>query len=150
MRKYLGFVISDKEYAIDLEKVKQVSLIVEIMPVPERSFHILGLINVQGEITPVINLRSQLGLPEKAPELTDQLIIIQHDQRLAAIVVDKVTGIIPVHKENSVLAKKLMPKAELLDVVIKEGSEFILGLTPQKWLEHPEYKKMIREEHEAE
>ena len=53
---------------------------------------VLGCINVQGTITPVISLRRRFSLPDRPLCLTDQLILSQTSTRPVALLVDEVTG----------------------------------------------------------
>jgi len=71
------FTLDEQRYGIPLGAVERVVRIVEITPLPGSHGFIHGVINVQGEILPVLNLRRRFGLPERPVELSDQLIIIR-------------------------------------------------------------------------
>ena len=49
---------------------------------------VLGVVNVQGKIIPVFNLRKRFGLRERETNLGDQLVIAHAAGRSVALVVD--------------------------------------------------------------
>ncbi len=50
----------------------------------------LGIINVQGQVVPVISLRKCFGLPDREPDVNDQMVIAQASAGAVALVVDAV------------------------------------------------------------
>lgn len=71
------FTLDEQRYGIPLTVVERVVRMVEITHLPAAPEYIRGVINVQGEIMPVLDLRSRFGLPPRPVELSDQLIIIR-------------------------------------------------------------------------
>ncbi len=150
-KDYLVFGLDQKEYAVQLQYVQKVSQIVEIAPIPRGPKSIIGLINVHGQITPVVNLRYLLGLAEKPFRLNDQLIIIQSSQTPLAIIVDHVSDIIPAHQENSLELEAIIPKTDLFETVIKENEHFILCLNPDALLSPNDldyFNQNVKDEHD--
>ncbi len=88
-RDVIIYSIENQRFAIDVHKVERVIWVVEITPAPHSADHILGLINMQGDVIPVINPRRLLDLPDKEVELTDQLIIC----RFGALWIDAISEI---------------------------------------------------------
>ncbi len=151
LNNYLIFKLGRKEYALNLKFVNQVAQIVEIVEIPNGPKYLLGLINVHGKITPVLNLRYLLNLKERAPKISDQLIILQTEQTALSILVDQVSDIIPAHQENSTSAQKILPDAQFFDVVIQDQEKFILGINPEALLSSAELTKInkkIRKEYD--
>jgi purine-binding chemotaxis protein CheW len=87
------FTVGRLRCGISLAAVERVVRMVEITPLPEAPPFIRGVINVQGEVTPVIDLRRRFGLPERAVELRDQLIITSSAQRNYALMADAVSDV---------------------------------------------------------
>jgi len=71
------FTLNEQRYGIPLGVVERVVRMVEITRLPSGPEFIQGVINVQGEIMPVLNLRRRFNLVERPVELSDQLIIIR-------------------------------------------------------------------------
>ena len=72
--RYLTFALGIEEYGIEILKVREIIQYVEVTPVPRAPAHVDGVINLRGQIIPVINLRRKFGMPKV--EKTDQTCII--------------------------------------------------------------------------
>ena len=91
--QYLIFTLDEQRYAVPLVNVDRVTPAVYITPLPKVPAIVLGIINIQGQVVPVINLRRRFSLPERELELSDQFIIAQTGKRLVALSVDTIVGI---------------------------------------------------------
>jgi purine-binding chemotaxis protein CheW len=90
----LVFRLDGNRYGLSIGHVERIVHAVAVTPVPESPQSWLGIINVQGRVVPVVNLRQMLGLPEKEIDPGDNIIIAGSENRSAAIVVDGVEGIV--------------------------------------------------------
>lgn len=99
--------LDDKRYALPLPAVERVVRAVEITPLSERQGGILGVINVQGKIVPVVNVRRWLNLPEREMDLHSRMVIVREQARSLAIVVDSVSGIVTMAKESVILRDQI-------------------------------------------
>jgi purine-binding chemotaxis protein CheW len=72
--RYLTFALGIEEYGIEILKVREIIQYVEVTPVPLAPAHVDGVINLRGQIIPVVNLRQKFGMPKV--EKTDQTCII--------------------------------------------------------------------------
>ncbi len=89
---------------------------VEVTPLPKAPLIVLGVINVQGQIIPVFNLRKRFSLKQREIEPSNQFIIATTRTRVVALVVDTVVGVIE-RLEKEILA----PASILSDVEYVEG-----------------------------
>jgi purine-binding chemotaxis protein CheW len=67
---------------------------VAFTPVPYAPHSVLGIINMAGQMLPVIDLRLLFGQTGKDPELQDVLLIIQMQGQTVAIIVDEVLNVL--------------------------------------------------------
>lgn len=72
--KYLTFALADEEYGLEILKAREIIGYMDITAVPQTPHFVKGVINLRGQIIPVIDLRAQFGM-EKA-EVTDETCII--------------------------------------------------------------------------
>ena len=99
--KLVVFTLDEQQYALRLSAVHRVVRMVEITPLPKAPEIIHGVIDMQGHIIPVVNIRKRFRLPEREVRMNDQLIIAYTSRRTVAIAADAVgsvvehTGIIP-------------------------------------------------------
>jgi purine-binding chemotaxis protein CheW len=89
----LIFTVGGLLCALQLDVIKRVTRVVSITPVPGASAGVLGVINFAGRWIPVVNVRKRLGLPERAIQLSDVLIVTYFSSRLVALLVDEAVQI---------------------------------------------------------
>ncbi|NMB98231.1 MAG: chemotaxis protein CheW [Clostridiaceae bacterium] len=95
--KILSFVIGDQEYGID---ISYITTIIEnkflITRVPGAPEYIKGVINLRGDIVPIMELRRKLKLPcvEDTPDT--KVIVIDFQEILLGIKVDQVNEVIEI------------------------------------------------------
>ena len=87
------FQLDDRRYALRLSAVERVLPAVEIVPLPQVPAIVRGVINVEGRIIPVVDIRARFSLPPRALALSDHLLIAQTQRRPVALVVDAVIGV---------------------------------------------------------
>ncbi len=98
--KFLTFFLGEEEYAIEILKVQEIIGLMKITPVPKMPDYIRGVLNLRGKIVPVMNLRTRFGLEEI--EDTDEtcIIVIQHQEYLMGVLVDKVSEVVDINTSN--------------------------------------------------
>ncbi len=83
------FTLDEQRYALRLSSVERALSAVDITPLPKAPQIVLGIINIQGEIVPVVNMRARFGLPERGMGLSDQIILARTTRRKVALVADE-------------------------------------------------------------
>lgn len=92
---------------------------VAITPLPKAPDIVLGIVNLQGQVIPVVNMRRRFSLPEKAIALTDQLIIAHTSQRPVALVADAVHDVIADSSQTLIETENILSGIEYVAGVIK-------------------------------
>jgi len=124
------FTLDGLRYALRLAAVERIVRAVEITPLPKAPEIVLGVINVRGEIIPVVNVRRRFRLPERELDLTDQLMIARTAKRKVALVVDAVTELIPCAEGQISEAETVLPSIEYVEGVarMRDGLIFVHDL----------------------
>ena len=91
--QFVVFSLLNQRYGVPLTTTERVVRMVEIAPLPGAPEFVRGVINVQGAIVPVINLRRRFGLPDRAPGPGDQLLITCQGRRKFALHADRVSDV---------------------------------------------------------
>ncbi|HJV64198.1 MAG TPA: chemotaxis protein CheW [Geomonas sp.] len=86
--------LDQQRYALQLAAVSRVVRMVEITPLPRARKALLGLVNVQGEILPVVDLRSCLNHQRRPVTPEDVLVIVQAEGGKVALPADAVGGVL--------------------------------------------------------
>jgi purine-binding chemotaxis protein CheW len=98
--KYLTFALSDEEYGLEILKVREIIGFMGITAVPQTPDYVKGVINLRGQVIPVIDLRAKFGM--ESTEVTDETCIIvveitQDNQAFnTGIVVDHVQEVLDI------------------------------------------------------
>jgi len=127
-RLYLTFVFSldNQRYALPLLAVDRVVRMVAITPLPKAPDIVLGVVNFQGQVIPVINMRRRFSLPEKDIALTDQLVVAHTSRRPVALVADAVHDVIAGSAQSLIETENILPGIEYVEGVVKLGDGLIL------------------------
>ncbi|MEK6657469.1 MAG: chemotaxis protein CheW [Nitrospirota bacterium] len=98
----LAFKLSNEEYVLDINRIKEIIRPVEITRVPRVPSYIKGIISLRGVIVPVYNLKNRLGLSEANEFSNDsqkRILIVNFDEELIGIIVDAVTGVVKLNED---------------------------------------------------
>jgi purine-binding chemotaxis protein CheW len=124
--KLVVFTLDDQQYALHLSAVERIVLAVEVTPLPKGPEIVIGVINVQGRIIPVFNIRKRFRLPEHEIELSDQFIIAHTSKRTVALVADRVKDIFDRSDQEIISAEEIVPGIEYVKGVVKLEDGLVL------------------------
>jgi purine-binding chemotaxis protein CheW len=124
--RLLVFSLDDQRYALRLYAVERVVRAVAVTPLPDAPENVLGIINVQGRIVPVINMRTCFHLREKKMCTSDQLIIVSTARRTFALAADAVLGVVDCPSGGVVPAEDILPGMERVEGVMILADGMIL------------------------
>jgi len=87
------FRVGDEEYAIDLRRMREILQPLPITPVPRGPAFMEGVVNLRGEVIPVVDVRKRLGLAGPAGP-RPKVLVVNVAGRVLGLVVDGVSGVI--------------------------------------------------------
>jgi len=105
------FSLGAQRYALRLSAVQRIVYAVDVTPLPSAPGIVLGVINVEGRIVPVINIRKRFALPDKEIDLNDHLIIATTAKRSVALLTDSVSGVVDVSPDAVVIVRAYCPRS---------------------------------------
>ncbi len=94
--QYLVFTLADCELAVKAELVQSVERVIELTPVPNVASWVLGVINLRGSITSVVDLRMFLALEQLPYTPRTRLLSLQYNEMVICFVVDGVNEMLPI------------------------------------------------------
>jgi purine-binding chemotaxis protein CheW len=124
--KILIFTLDELIFALYLSNVIRVIPAMEIRELPKAPDIIKGIINVQGLIIPVVDIRKRFGHSGRKTEIDDRIIIADTGKRKVALFADTVSDIKELESNQFVSSKKSLPFAEYIAGVAKIDNEIIL------------------------
>lgn len=121
--QWVTFRLDEEKYGIDVMLVREVLRESEIAPVPGAPHYVLGIINLRGNVVPVIDTRRRFGLAPKAMDEDSRIIIVELAEQWVGMVVDAVAEVMDV---------PVSQVEKTPDVGNDESSKFIQGVSRQE------------------
>jgi purine-binding chemotaxis protein CheW len=119
----VAFTLAAETYAIESVFVREVYPLKDFTPLPGVPSYILGIINVRGQILPVIDLKKFFNLPEKGLGDLNKVIILCDDLMEFGILADVVNGTQTIEYDD-ILA--------IPATVTGIGEEYLKGVTKER------------------
>jgi len=113
-----GFLMGKNLFAIDIMRIKEILIPQKLVGFPLQNSTLDGMINLRGQIIPVMNLRSRFGM-SPCPGGPGKLIIVSVAGRLVALAVDDLDEVV------TVPVRDLMPPPDMVEGV---GVEYLLAV----------------------
>ncbi|MBA4396268.1 MAG: chemotaxis protein CheW [Syntrophus sp. (in: bacteria)] len=120
------FTLDGNKYALRISVVERMLRSVEMTSLPDLPDIVSGIINLQGKVIPVFNVRRRFRLPEREMDVSDHLIIARAQNRTVALLVDEVLGIHACMPAEIVQPGEIMLSMEYIEGVVKTTDGMIL------------------------
>lgn len=114
----LAFRLGNEEYAIPVDRVREVVRIWEITHVPNTPPDVIGVTSLRGAVLPVMDLCQRLGVPAGTRDEKSRVIVTNVNDEGTGVIVDRVTGVV------RFLPAELRPVPDSLE----QGAEFLRGI----------------------
>lgn len=94
LKQFISFSIGEEEYGLELLRVKEVIRIREITWLPKAPSFVKGIINLRGDVIPIIDLRDKFGLEAKEATAMTRVIVVEVEGRMIGMVVDSASQVV--------------------------------------------------------
>lgn len=95
------FSLHGEEFGVDIKQVKEVLKLTQITNLPHTAEYIQGVINLRGDVIPVINLRKRFGiLDDEEDKTSSRIIIVEIEGELIGLIVDSVSEVLRLPMES--------------------------------------------------
>jgi len=100
-QQYVCFMLAGGEYGVDISFVIQIlKPTMDPTPVPQSPFFVEGVIDLRGDIIPIIELKKRFGLKPLDDTPPSRILVIQMTDLLVGFLVDSVTEVLRVKKKS--------------------------------------------------
>ena len=138
------FLIEQQRYALPLASVVRIVSASEITKLPNTPTSMLGVINFQGEVIPVLNLRQRFNLAEREVGSKHHFLIALIPNRTVAIFIDEPQGVIEIDESLLVDSDQISSDIEQFQGVVKLDGDLVLIYDLEKFLS-PNDEKLLDE-----
>jgi purine-binding chemotaxis protein CheW len=144
--KYLTFWTDGQIYGMSIAVVVQIIQMVEITPVPDFPSYARGVINLRGNIIPVIDMRLRLGKNEVTYDERTSIIVTNIDESNVGFIVDDVDEVTDIAAENIVEPPRFASEnaSSLLTGIGKDGKRIILLLDTARIISSEELQMIMQ------
>jgi len=118
----VGFIVNKEYFGVNILDVQEIIRSIEITEVPNSPDFIEGVINLRGNIIPVMELRKRLNLPDRPEEMKEDvwILIINIEDRVTGFIVDEITKVLRIDVDA------MEPTPEIVGEGLK--SQYITGV----------------------
>ena len=123
LSQYLTFILDNEEYAVPILKVSGIQGWEKTTPIPNAPEYVKGIINLRGEVVPIIDLRKRFNLEHREYDAHTVVIVVKMEQRekkrTVGLVVDAVADVYDIDREKI---------NDTPDFNMKVNDDFVKGL----------------------
>lgn len=98
-RQMVVFKIGEEEFALDILLAKEVVVMREITPVPETEDYVEGVMNLRGNLIPVLDFRKRLRARRRERQRGERIIVVHIDGNPVGLIVDSTSEVVRVSDE---------------------------------------------------
>ena len=117
--QFVAFCVGSQHFGIEIHRVMEVISLPAITPLPGTPNFVEGLIDVRGQLVPVVDLRKRLGETTRANTMQTRILIVRLNKKKTGLIVDAADQVYTVPAEN------IQPPPE-------QGSDFVLAVAKQE------------------
>lgn len=122
-KQYIVVQIGNEKYGIDINFIDNIVRMCKITRVPKVQSYFKGVMNLRGEIVPVMSIRKKMRLPDDVITDASRIIIIKLEEKGSiGIIVDEVREVITL---NMAEVEKTTAKDSFINGIGKNGEELI-------------------------
>ncbi|MEW6423918.1 MAG: chemotaxis protein CheW [Bacillota bacterium] len=128
------FQLNDQQYALPIYKTQEIVRMTTITRVPNTKHYVEGIINLRGNIIPVVNMNRCLNLPVRGYDDSTRIIVVEFKGQKVGIIVDNVSEV-GRYTENEVEPPSVVgDDVDYLSGVVKKDDRLWLLLNLEKVL----------------
>ena len=93
LNQLISFAVGEEQYGMDILRVKEVIRTPQLTHLPKSPAFVRGIINLRGDVIPIVDLRDKFGLENKAHTSSTRIIVVDVDTKLIGLAVDSVSQV---------------------------------------------------------
>lgn len=115
----VSFHLSTEEYGVDISQVQEIIRMVEITHVPRAPRFMEGVINLRGQLIPIIDLRTRFGMQRTEHTKSTRIVVTEIGSKMVGIIVDSVSEVLNIPIEQV---------EDAPEMIAGVGTEYIQGV----------------------
>jgi purine-binding chemotaxis protein CheW len=130
------FALCGDEFAVDVVHVREIDRMARITRVPRVPPYVEGIINLRGQLVPVVDLRKRLGMPHADATKSSRIVVAEIGGRSVGMIVDEVREVVRIPADQIAPSESVLEglATEYVGALAKAGSRVIVILDLQRVL----------------
>ena len=144
------FQLGDELYGVNIMDVKEIVRLQNVRVIPNSPYYVEGIINLRGEIIPIIDLHKRFKIQSSLVETDENsidggFIILKIEGSQIGIIIDKVERVVSVKAEDVKEPPQMLSGigSEYIEGVIREDHGYLIMLNIRKLFNAKELQKII-------
>lgn len=145
-KQYVIFKLGDQKYCVDIMNIGGITEYKGATKVPEAPYFVEGIINIRGNIIPIVNLKTRFSITNNMRKPEDcRVVLFNLAGREIGFLVDEANQVIKIEKENIDPTPDILKGVDkdYIDGVGKVGNEIVIVLDLEKVLTDNEREQVI-------
>lgn len=117
----VAFRVAGQDYCIDIMAVREIRGWTPATALPHAPPYVRGVINLRGQVVPILDLASRLGLPSPEADSRHVIVIVSVGERVLGLLVEAVSEILSVPQDAVHPSPELDGEPSLVRAVITLG-----------------------------
>ena len=136
LKQLISFTVGEEGYGIELLKVKEVIRTRQLTWLPKAPSCVKGIINLRGDVIPIVDLRDRFGLEPTEQTAMTRVIVVEVAGRLVGMVVDSASQVVRVPADQFDPPPPVMGAAsrDFITAVGKMGDKLVIMIDVDKIL----------------
>ena len=128
LKQLIGFTVGAEEYGLELLQVKEVIRMRPITWLPKAPSCVKGIINLRGDIIPIIDLRDRFGMQPQEQTAMTRVVVVEVEGRPVGMVVDSASQVVRVPADQFDPPPEALGDAsrDFITAVAKMGDKLIV------------------------
>lgn len=126
--QYIVIRLGEEQYGIDISYIDNIVRMQHVTRVPKMPAYLKGVINLRGEVIPVISMRLKMGLADDEITKTSRIIVVKLEQEgNVGFIVDEVREVVRLSGDEieKITYNAKDERASLINAVGKHNGELI-------------------------
>lgn len=103
-KQYVTFCLAEELFGVEVSRTREILSVVSVTSVPQTPDYMLGVINLRGQVVPVIDLRLKLGMPTQEETQDTCIIVVEvlvdDEPVVVGVMADAVREVLDIHADQ--------------------------------------------------
>jgi len=146
MRQLISFTVGSEQYGLELMNVKEIIRMRDATWLPQSPSCVKGIINLRGDIVPIVDLRERLGLEHSQATPATRVIVVDMEGQHVGLVVDAASQVVRMAADQFEAPPPMTngESQKFISLVGKAGQDLIVMLNLEHLLSPGEMGEISR------